>query len=253
MAILNWRDHPVLRFNDFPPASANENAVYIASDIGMAAFIAKGGNWQLLSVLDAVAQTYTWATKPPAVGNEGLEIIVSDLQNSRWSARAGAWRPANGSCTLTLDLTGVQTQQGTGDIVPGVTPIKIPARDFLSTPGANLTFTLPFKRVNAAATRTFVVEAALANAGVTIDTVSRANGTSANSGGIMRGTVGYSTGTAYRSMMVNEPHGGSWSYTESPLSTIPAGLVDLTIRAATGDASNAEIMSFGPLLAEICM
>ena len=42
MAILNWRDHPRLRFVDFPPPFLTKGSVYIASDRGDTAWISDG-------------------------------------------------------------------------------------------------------------------------------------------------------------------------------------------------------------------
>lgn len=45
MAILNWRDHPRLRFVDFPPATTYKGAVFIASDRGDTSWVSDGADW----------------------------------------------------------------------------------------------------------------------------------------------------------------------------------------------------------------
>lgn len=139
MAILNWRDHPRLRFVDFPPPFLTKGSVYIASDRNDSAWMSDGTTYYPLygSGLEAPnLGVMTWAEKPaPNSVPAGTRFTASDFLMSDWQALNGYWTPVNGRVVVYApDTTGVQAQSAVLVSVPGIPGWTIPA-DIESIPG----------------------------------------------------------------------------------------------------------------------
>ena len=109
MAILNWRDHPRLRFVDFPPPFLTKGSVYIASDKGDSAWISDGTTYlQLYPDTNLVPQEYTWAALPVPFStfgpptNVGQVKAASDAGNAEFVADGTRWRPRGGRQVIAI-------------------------------------------------------------------------------------------------------------------------------------------------------
>lgn len=126
MAILNWRDHPRLRFVDFPPPFLTKGSVYIAEDRGDTAWISDGTTYlQLYPDTNLVPQEYTWAARP-APGSPGRVIRVSDVGPAPGIEMVDSgtrWRPSGGRQVLAMRADNQVTVQNlTGAVAETIGP-----------------------------------------------------------------------------------------------------------------------------------
>ena len=138
MAILNWRDHPRLRFVDFPPPFLTKGSVFIASDKGDTAWISDGTAYLQLYPTATTAQdlgVMTWAEKPaPNSVPAGTRFTASDFLMSDWQTLNGYWTPVGGRAVVySPDTTGVQVQSATSQPVAGIPGWTLPA-DLVNVP-----------------------------------------------------------------------------------------------------------------------
>jgi len=149
MAILNWRDHPRLRFVDFPPPFLTKGSVYIASDRNDSAWMSDGTAYYPLygSGLEAPnLGVMTWAEKPaPNSVPAGTRFTASDFLMSDWQALNGYWTPVNGHAVVYApDTTGVQAQSATAQPVAGIPGWQMPA-DLTNVPNIYIEASLSTK------------------------------------------------------------------------------------------------------------
>ena len=154
MAILNWRDHPRMRFVDFPPPFLTKGSVYIASDKGDTAWISDGTAYLQLYPTATSAQdlgVMTWALKPdPTSVTVGTRFTASDLNWTDWQSNGTSWVPVNGlACVFNWAAPSVMHASGSLALVSGVPGFFMPA-DLLTTLGLWLNVYATFHRETAA-------------------------------------------------------------------------------------------------------
>ena len=169
MAILNWRDHPRLRFVDFPPAAVNKGAVFIALDLNDSAWISDGTTYYPIGDQGLSAPNfgeYTWATKPAA---DSLpvrsRISVPEWNNSEWYTDGTYWRPVGGRAVMRNWIGANVTHSAASiTIVAGVPGLLLPA-DLVATPGLSMRNRVMFHREAeaAAASQTANIRIGIAN------------------------------------------------------------------------------------------
>lgn len=144
MAILNWRDHPRLRFVDFPPPFLAKGSVFIASDRNDSAWMSDGTTYYPLygSGLEAPhLGRKTWAELPnPLTVPEGTGATLYGWMapEAEWLTWSGYWVPKGGRAVVHAPLlVNAQAQSAVNALVASVPTWTAPA-SLLSNPLLNI-------------------------------------------------------------------------------------------------------------------